>query len=277
MLVAGVLGATAQLPTTGDSLYFLYPVDTMTVEPYRGSDQLIFQHHLAPSQTVYGAAKFYGVHVEDLFYLEPMLRTGYQVGDVVRVPISPGQLRRTLPVDSLAWFVPVRYKLQAGETLFGLATRRLGWLNDAPLRTLNPDLDAQRLSPGTTLHIGYLSVAGLPPSDDSKLDPLIARNRNLSRIWGDRTAGRKMKSENGKAAWTKRGGKNSFMVLHRTAPVNSIIELTDPRSRKTIYARVVGPIPEQTYDLDVIVVVSPLIVKAFGARDSKFYVRTRHF
>jgi len=27
----------------------------------------------------------------------------------------------------------------------------------------------------------------------------------------------------------------------------------------------------------VIVVVSPLLVKAFGVRDKQFYVRTRHF
>jgi hypothetical protein len=67
------------------------------------------------------------------------------------------------------------------------------------------------------------------------------------------------------------------MALHRTAPINSLIEIEDPRSRKIIYARVVGRIPEQVNDRNVIVVVSPLLVKAFGVRDKHFYVRTRHF
>jgi len=43
-----------------------------------------------------------------------------------------------------------------------------------------------------------------------------------------------MKSKNGKAAWTRKGDANKWMALHRTAPLNSLIEIEDPRSRKTI-------------------------------------------
>lgn len=249
----------------------------MMLYPHTASGKLLFDHSLAPRQTIYGASKFYGVHVEDFFYLSPQLRDKYTVGDVIKVPISTNEIRREIPADSLAWFVPVRYKLQPGETLFGLATRRLGWLNDAPLRMLNPEVDVQRLKAGAVLNIGYLTVAGLPPREAGYLDPYSARNRGLAQLWEARTAGKRMKVENGKGAWTKKGDENKFMVLHRTAPINSIVELTDPRSRKTIYARVLGRIPEQRYHPKIIVVVSPLIVKAFNVRDKEFYVKMRHF
>ena len=273
LLVCGALTASAQY--TGDSLYFLLPTDTMMLTVHSPSGSLIFEHKLAPTQTVYGLTRFYGVHEEDLYALRPALRRGYDVGDGVLVPIPKDVIRRTLPLDSLAWFVPVRYKMQAGETLFGLATRRLNWLNDAPLRALNPELDVQKMKPGQVINIGYLTIAGLPASERANLDPYTARNRGLANLFTSRSAGKNLVKENGKAAWRRKG--DNFMVLHRTAPTNSIIELHDPRSRKTYYARVVGPVPEQVYPPDVMLVVSRLLMKAFNVRDKNFYVKTRHF
>ncbi|NJC28471.1 LysM peptidoglycan-binding domain-containing protein [Neolewinella antarctica] len=277
LILVVALATVAQAQYTGDSLYFLLPTDTMLLEVDKSSGSLLFQHQIAPRQTVYGAAKFYGLNVEDFYVIKPDLRDKYAVGDTIEVPIPASVIRWEIAADSLTWYVPVRYRLQAGETLFGLATRRLGWQSDAPLRKLNPDIDVQRLKPGTILDIGYMSVAGLPPSATTYQDAYSIRNRGLKKLWDARTAGRKMKVENGKAAWTKKGDQNKFMALHRTAPINSIIELTDPRSRRTIYARVIGRIPEQIYHPKIIVVVSPLVVKTFGVRDREFYVRTSHF
>ena len=271
------LGASLQAQYTGDSLYFLRPVDTVFVYPHTTSGALLFDHVLAPKQTIYGASRFYGTTVEDFYFLDPKLRNAYDVGDVIKVPIPTEVIRYERPADSLAWFAPVHYRMQPGETLYGLASRRLGWLNEAPLLALNPNLNAQRMRPGQELLIGYITIAGLPQREKDYLDAYAARNVGLSRLWELRTAGKNMEVANGKAAWTKKGDPNKFMALHRTAPLNSIIELTDPRSRKTLYARVVGRVPEQIYAPDVIVVVSPLLVKAFGVRDKNFYVRTRHF
>ena len=273
LLVSGALSATAQY--TGDSLYFLLPKDTVTLSVHQPSGSMVFDHYLAPNQSVYGLTRFYGVQEEDFYALRPGLKKGYDPGDIVRVPIGREVIRRDLPADSLAWFVPVRYTMQPGETLFGLATRRLNWLNDAPLRALNPDLDVQKMKPGAVINIGYMTIAGLPARKGANLDPLAARNRGLANLYTSRSAGKNMIQENGKAAWRKKG--NNFMVLHRTAPQNSIIEIHDPRSRKTVYARVVGPIPEQVYPPDVMLVVSHLIMKTFNVRDKNFYVRTSHF
>ena len=262
LLVSGALSGQY----TGDSLYYLYPTDTMMLAVDDASSNLVFDHRLAPTQTVYGAAKFYGRNVEDLFALSPGLRKGYDPGDVMRVPIPRSSIRYELPPDSLAWFVPARYALQKGETLYGLANRRLGWLNDAPLRRLNPNIDPAQLKAGVTLNIGYLPVAGFPFSGKVYADQYQARNAGLRTLWESRTAGKTVPSEDGKAAWTKKGDQNKFMALHRTAPINSIIEITDPRSRRTLYARVIGRVPEQIYHPKIMLVVSPQLVKAFGVR-----------
>lgn len=263
---------------TGDSLYFLLPTDTMLVETEAASGHIIFEHYLAPGQSLYGAGRFYGLSLDDVYTLNPNLRIGYEAGDKVKIPIPAKAIRSTAASDSLAWFVPINYRMGHGETLFGLYKRTLQHANDSQLMALNPGLNPSAMSANQVVAIGYLKLDGITKELQGEIeDAYVRRNRGLRQLWQNRTKGLEMKKKNGKAAWLSKGDKNKWMVLHRTAPINSLIEVDDPRSRKVLYARVVGRIPEQLYPPDVILVISHLLVKAFGVRDQQFYVRTRHF
>lgn len=262
---------------TGDSLYFLLPTDTVVLQTETASGHLLFDHYLAAQQTLYGAARFYGLGLEDVYKLNPSLRKGYTPGTRVTVVIPKKSISASFGADSVGWYVPVHYRMGAGETLYGLTRRTLGLPDDALLRTLNPGLDPAHLAPGQLLKIGYLRITGIDPTSQPAIeDPYVLRNFDMRTQWAIVTEGKKIQHTNGKAAWTTSGDSNKFMVLHRSAPIGSVMEIEDPRSRKTIYARVVGRIPEQVYDSRVILVVSPLLVKAFGVRDREFYVRTRY-
>ena len=275
VLFTGVVSAQS---FTGDSLYYLRPLDTMTIYADQASGHLLFDHYVAPGQTLFGISKFYGLSLDEVYHLNPKLRAKYAPGDRVRVPVPRTIIRTDLPTDSLAWFVPVNYRMGRGETLFGLYKRTLQHADDSRLRALNPGLDPARMTANQVLAVGYLKLDGISPDSQAEVeDPYVRRNRGLRELWNVRTKGKKMRSKSGKAAWTKKGDPGKWMALHRTAPINSLIEIDDPRSRKIIYARVVGRIPEQVTDPNVIVVVSPLLVKAFGVRDRHFYVRTRYF
>ena len=262
---------------TGDSLYFLLPNDTVIVRFDALSGHLLFDHQLAPRQTLYGAARFYGHSLNDIYRLNPELQLGYKPGTRVTVAIPKTALRPEYSRDSTAWFVPVRYRMAPGETLYGLSRRTLSQPSDSLLRRLNPGIDPQDLDPGEVLTIGYLRIDGIDPDFQVKVeDRYILQNRTLRQQWDTTMTSRQLKHTNGKAAWTSRGDQHKWMVLHRTAPIGSVIEVEDPRSRKTIYATVVARIPEEVYDSRVVLVVSPRLVKAFGVRDKEFYVRTRH-
>ncbi len=276
LLLAGLLGSPS-VGATGDSLYFLLPSDTVILYQEAHSGHLIFDHYLAPGQSLYGAARFYGLSLEDIYHLNPTLRKEYKTGDRVRVTIPEASLQTTFSTDSLSWFVPVRYRLSRGQTLYGLTHRDLPYLDEPELRRLNPKLDPAKMSVDQVLLVGYLKITGVPDTLQVEVeDPYVVRNRALRELWEARTAGKRMKSANGKAAWTSKGDQGKWMVLHRTAPLNSLVEIEDPRSKKILYARVVGRIPGNM-DSDVILVVSPLLVKAFGVRDRRFYVKTRYF
>jgi hypothetical protein len=250
----------------------------MTVYNDMSSGHILFDHYIANGQTLFGISQFYGLSLEDVYQLNPNLRTKYEPGDKVRVAIPRLMIRPNPAQDSLAWFVPVNYRMQKGGTYFGLYKRVLQLADASSLNQLNPDLDPMRLSPDQIVAIGYMKLNGIPKSMQGEIiDPYVRRNRGLRELWNLRAKGKKMRSANGKAAWTSKGDPGKWMALHRTAPINSLIEIEDPRSRKIIYARVVGRIPEQVNDRNVVVVVSPLLVKAFGVRDKHFYVRTKHF
>ena len=273
--------AAGFLPTeagaTGDSLYFLLPSDTVVVRFDALSGHLLFDHRLAPRQTLYGAARFYGHSLDDIYRLNPELQLGYKPGARVTVTIPRTELRPGFSRDSVAWFVPVRYRLSPGETLYGLSRRTLNQPSDSLIRQLNPGVSAQTLEPGQVLTVGYLRIDGIDPNSQEEIeDRYVLQNRDLRVRWDTTMADRRLKFTNGKAAWTSRGDQNKWMVLHRTAPIGSLVEVEDPRSRKTIYAMVVARIPEEVYDSRVVLVVSPRLVKAFGVRDKEFYVRTRH-
>jgi hypothetical protein len=278
ILAATCCGGLSAQVFTGDSLYYLRPADTMTVYNDVASGQILFDHYVAPGQTLYGVATFYGLSLEDVYHLNPQLRSKYESGDKARMAIPRQVIRAKAAKDSLAWFVPVYYRMGKGETLFGLYKRILQLPDDTQIKSLNPKLDPTRMSTNQVLAIGYMKLDGIPKAMQGEIeDVYVRRNRGLRDLWNIRTDDKKMITEKGKAAWTQKGDPNKWMVLHRTAPINSLIEIEDPRSRKTIYARVVARISDQVTDPNVIVVVSPLLVKAFGVRDKHFYVRTRHF
>lgn len=267
--------ATAR--ATGDSLYFLLPKDTVIVRAEPTSGHLLFDHYLARHQTLYGAARFYGMKLDDVYKLNPMLRTGYTAGTRVTVSIPRSSIKPGFTPDSVAWFVPVRYRMSKGETVYGLTRRTLGLTSDSLIRALNPGIDPQQLKPDQVIKIGYLRIDGIDPNAQVKIeDPYLLRNYSVRERWMATMEDRPLQHSSGKAAWTSSGDRNKWMVLHRSAPIGSLIEIEDPRSRKTVYATVVGRIPEQVYDSRVILVVSPLLVRAFGVRDREFYVRTRH-
>ena len=84
-------------------------------------------------------------------------------------------------------------------------------------------------------------------------------------------------SQQGVAFWQKNSREDSDLyALHRTADIDSIIEITNPMKNRTIYAKVIGRVPDTAYENNVVVVISPLAAKLLGAKDPRFFVRVNY-
>jgi hypothetical protein len=60
--------------------------------------------------------------------------------------------------------------------------------------------------------------------------------------------------------------------LHRTAPIGTVIKITNPMTNLTTYAKVVGRFTDNEANKDVIIVVTKNVADSLGALDKRFHV-----
>jgi LysM repeat protein len=262
---------------TGDSLNYLTPKDTIFLSiGYFGEKYFI--HEMAPKQTLYSLARFYGLSTQELLYFNPGLQpTAVKVGSQVRVPIPNRAIKRYKTDGFIAEeHVPVYYMVKKGDTMYRIAKQHFRM----PVETVmqRNQLFDHTLKPDQLLHMGWLSMQGIPDSLRKEVaGPLERRNRGLRKSYYQQLGKKKEYESQGVAAWTKEHKeKSDFYALHRSAPINSIISVHNPMNRRTVYVKVIGRIPDRAYKDDVVVVLSPLSAELLGALDPRFFVRIKY-
>ena len=65
---------------------------------------------------------------------------------------------------------------------------------------------------------------------------------------------------------------NKKLVLHRTAPIGTVIKITNPMTNRTTFAKVVGRFTDNESNRDVIIVMTKNVADSLGALDKRFHV-----
>ncbi len=278
-LVLAGIAFSLSLFATGDSLSYLTPKDTvfLRVDDYGNK---IFVHRMEKGQTYYSLARFYGLKMEALLAYNGELdpEGNFSPGQGVSIPIPDSAILKNW---QLAWprkqFAPVFYKVKKGDTFYRIA-RYLFQIHPDTLQIRNR-LANTTLSTGQLLQIGWLSLKGIPDSlQAANANPLSAKMLQLQSHFDAVKASRPPVFQNGAAYWQREKQPGSdYFALHRSAPVGSVIQITNPMKKRTVYAKVIAPIPDQAYNSDIIVVLSPAVAKLLEAKDPKFFVELKHF
>ena len=263
--------------STGDSTHYLIPGDTvfLTIGDFH---EKIFHHEIEEKQTLYSLARFYGLHVEELYHYNPIFRSqSISVGSKIKIPIPNRAIIRYRKAGFKAEeHVPVYYVVKKGDTFFNISAR----LFKMPIDTImnRNQLVSEVLSVGQKLFIGWMSLNGIPESYRSfRGNPEWKKSQALRNNYALARTGRKEYNEQGVAFWQKNGHSNTDLyALHRSAPVNSVIAVTNPMKRRTVYAKVLGRISENVYGSDITVVISPKVAEFLGAKDPRFFVKVRY-
>lgn len=262
---------------TGDSLNYLTAKDTifLSVDAF---EEKYLEHVIQAKQTLYSLARFYGMSVEELYFYNPGLKDqSVQPGMIIRVPI-PNRAIKRYPTQNFTpkEHVPVYYVVKKGDTMYRISKVYFKMpIEDLMERNRLADIT---LKTGQNLHVGWLNINGVPDSlREFSGGPLARRNNALRKIYQYEMTGKKESEHQGAAFWKTHSKEDSDLyALHRYAPVNSIISVTNPMSKRTVYAKVIGKIPDTAYKDDVVVVLSPLAAKALGAIDPRFFVRVKY-
>ncbi|MXV50693.1 LysM peptidoglycan-binding domain-containing protein [Pedobacter sp. HMF7647] len=267
--------------------------DSIGVENNNGKQVILYK--IEPKETYYLLGRKYGVSPKTIidFNNNKSLHPGTQI----KIPTErPFQTEAPANTDKAPAKVYdegqlIDYKVGAKETLYSISKRfnipvedieRINNLKGTALRVgqvikvpQNSDVATktsegeQKIIKATPVKVPVTTVdTPVTASDTSSLDPeaklRIAANRY----------GLKQQSERGVAVWIadESVDPTKMLVLHRSAPVGTIIKITNPMTEKSTFAKVVGKFTENETTHDVIIVVTKATADVLGALDKRFQV-----
>lgn len=264
---------------TGDSLRYLTPKDTIFLKTDLVGEKY-FEHKLERKQTLFSLAKFYGLGIEELYYHNAGLKDKpVSEGVLVKIPI-PGRaiVRKPKNAPIAGKFAPIIYTVSPGETIFRISKSYF----NLPVDTFKKwnHLKDNNLSIGQKLHIGWLSLDGIPDTlRRLEGNPIFKKSQDLYKQYmTNLAAGQTENILRGAAYWQKGSSKKSsdFFALFRNGKPGDVLSVYNPMSKRKVFVKILGNIPEASYREDVVVVLSPQAARMLGARDARFFVEVKY-
>lgn len=248
--------------------------DSIGVENDHGKQVIL--HKVTSRETYYSIGRFYNVSPKTI--MEANKIKVLQPGITLRVPTervyqdtAPAayEANSQQPSDDL-----IDYKVGAKETLFAIAKRFNTTVDE--IKRIN-NLKNNSLSVGQIIKVRH-GVAPLTPAIPVPVSPVIKSEdpdsaNQENRIHPNRY-GLTEREEQGIAVWIDDENLDSskMLALHRTAPIGTVIKITNPMTGKSTFAKVVGKYTENETTRDVIIVITKATADLLGALDKRFRV-----
>lgn len=267
------------------------------------NDQLI-EHTVQKKENLNMLAEKYGTTVNEIKRVNNLNSINLRIGQVLKIPAKPADQ----PVNERVQVPPVkeraeetvvkthippenRYKkperipekkmpadkpepfiehtVASNETMYSIATR---------YKMTMDQLKAKNNLSDNSLHIGQkLLISGQyakknaynsgPRADsiNSITDPSLrfpASRYGLNQV-----------DEKGAGIWIADADldPSKMLVLHRSAPIGTVMKITNPMTNRSTFAKVVGKFTENESTKDVIIVMTKAVADALGALDKRFY------
>lgn len=132
-------------------------VEELVVIPEEESTDY-FKHTIESGETMWGTTRKYKVSEEELKELNPALRTGFQAGVVIRIPVKTKiEETQAKPVNEDAF---TQHLVKRGETLYGLSAKY--HLDIPEIKKYNPVLESRNLVEGEIILIPQKITSGTP-------------------------------------------------------------------------------------------------------------------
>ncbi len=237
---------------------------------------IFIQHIIGEGQSLYGISQFFDVPLYDIKRFNPDMILGEEtVGMELKIPIDKKHLIQDLSkANRYAMLEKVFYTVKKGDTPYGIAKRAFS-MKLEKLLELN-GIEEADITVGRFLHVGWIPSVGLNHFGKPVKAKAVYYSRHNEAFRNEFTAkganSKELIEERGAAYWNKSAGEDfDYYVMHRNAPKNTMIEITNPDTGRKIYTKVLGKIPPK-YPNKVIIVVSPKVAKELGGVNANFFV-----
>ncbi|MNS74126.1 putative endopeptidase p60 precursor [compost metagenome] len=194
------------------------------------------EHTVSTGETLFAISRKYGVSVEDIINLNGLTDNSVKIGQKLKIN-SGGKSAATVVVTPPA---------QPTETVV----------------KVEPKQEEVKVKPTTT-----------PVKTEQKQEVETDENAAVVDTSVPAKVGREI-HESGMATWISDNDLNQAksVALHRTAPIGTIVKITNPMTNKSVYVKVVGNFPESADTKNVLIVISKSAANLLGVRDQKFRI-----
>jgi LysM repeat protein len=272
--------------------------DSIGVETLSGKKVILYK--IEPKDNYYSLGRKYGVSPKKIMDFNKSIPL--TIGIIIRIPTEMNLIKaESTPSEPVGKTIePTLHKVTKKETLYSISA--LYGMKVADLEKLN-NLKSPALSIGKVLKVidnrpentkplakSEETKIEEPKSEETKIEskeapkpqPVITEEKTESDSTENNTVkeiprnkyGITELEEKGTAVWIddKNLDATKSYALHRTAPVGTVIKITNPMSGRSVFAKVVGRFTENETTKDVIIVITKAAAEAIGVIDKRFYV-----
>ncbi|MBB2144555.1 LysM peptidoglycan-binding domain-containing protein [Pedobacter sp. LMG 31464] len=288
------IGQVLKIPASGNTT--VQETQTVTApvvsQPVVASNNnaATIEHAIKPKENLNLLAEKYGTTVDEIKRLNGLSSNNLQIGQVLKIPstntkVPEATVEKVIPTPTpKSYQKPVSetptettntsggfdHTVIAGETIYTIAKRYS--LTTYQLKSFN-NLTSNELTVGQKLKIiGAKQVtANAAEEENTGSDPNTIKDPSLK--YAPSRYGLTQIEEKGAAIWIADQDLDptKMLILHRTAPVGTIVKITNPMSNRSTFAKVVGKFTENESTKDVIIVMTKAVADAVGALDKRFF------
>lgn len=293
------IGQVLQIPTSGsiNENVATTPTTTYTppVKPVSTTTENATTHTIKAKENLNLIAQMYGTTVENIKTLNGLSSNNLQIGQILKIPTKNQIIEvantanmatnvetttqktveksviesKTVKTEPINTDGNIEHIVAAGETIYAIAKK----FNTTTYQiTTANNLKSNDLKVGQKLMIKSLVPISVASAQDTGTDEPIERIITPTLKGAPSKYGISQIEEKGVAVWIEDPDLDpaKMLILHRTAPVGTVIKITNPMTSRSTFAKVVGKFTENETTKDVIIVMTKAVAEAIGALDKRF-------
>ncbi|MCJ0743055.1 LysM peptidoglycan-binding domain-containing protein [Pedobacter montanisoli] len=254
------------------------------------TDEPSFNYTVKDNETIYNIAARYNLTTYQLIQFNKLTSYNLKPGQTLKIPgnkeavaevekTQPAPVQKKVETENTAVTKPIstneksfEHTVKAGETIYAIASKY--GLTTYQLKQAN-NLTDNELKVGQKLIIKGDKIVNATNSneenDETDSSPSTMITPALKRSAA--TYGLNQVEEKGTGIWIADPDLDpaKMLILHKTAPVGTIIKITNPMTNRSTFAKVVGKFTENETTKDVIIVMTKAVADAVGALDKRFF------
>lgn len=271
-------------------------VDSIGTETIAGNKYVL--HKVQKGEGLYGIARKYKSSVSEIQEVNNLSNTILDLGQVIKVPVK-NIVSEFEPIKSKTEQTPlpkivnnpkvkpnttITHTVKRGETLYLLSRKydvsvtEISKLNNLKKTSLELGQKLKIPKKGTVINNQDI----IEPSEEEAKNVTIEKSSGTAdtkvNVKNNKLLGSVDYNETGIAGWIddKNIDSKKSIALHRTAPVGTIIRVTNLMNNKSIYVKVIGKLPDTGDNENTIIILSKAAVSMLGGIDQKFRVNLNY-